>query len=240
MGTPSTNDFETARQWADELLGPGSPVAFFLAPARFVSATRTRDSLSITLGDDESFGMALGPAPLINPRWGRFFVGEQSTAQLPDHCRAVDRWNFYSLDTSAWIGGARARIVSDDDVFELLRNDAPDSSIWPGNPEIVHWYAIRDANASLASLGALVQWESGYHVVASIVTARKHRGEGLAQQLTGAIVTAAQEMGIQWLGLGVSSENSAAQHVYEKTGFLLRARFTVYVAGEHDPELSTT
>jgi hypothetical protein len=216
MGTPSTNDFETARQWADELLGPGSPVAFFLAPARFVSATRTRDSLSITLGDDESFGMALGPAPLINPRWGRFFVGEQSTAQLPDHCRAVDRWNFYSLDTSAWIGGARARIVSEDDVFELLRNDAPDSSIWPGNPEIVHWYAIRDANASLASLGALVQ------------------------QLTGAIVTAAQEMGIQWLGLGVSSENSAAQHVYEKTGFLLRARFTVYVAGEHDPELSTT
>lgn len=235
MTSSTCDDFETAKQWAIDFMGEGGPALFFLAPNRFVSASKVDHSLSITLDTDQSFGMALGPTPQINSSWRRFFVDETFVGPTFTSWREVDCWFFYSINTSSWSGSQGAELLRDEDeVADLLERDAPQSSVWPGHEGILGWYGIRDEAGRLASIGALVQWESGLPVVSSVATIREHRGEGLAQRVTGAIVTVAKEFAFDWLGLGVHSQNLVAQRAYEKVGFELRSRFRVFEA-DKDP-----
>ena len=167
---------------------------------------------------------------MIDPEWRRWML---SDAQGPPEAAlsGSDHWDFYSINARlARVDGDVATLDDATAISELLRVHAADSSVWPANPEIVDWYGLRDEDDDLVSLGALVRWESGLHVLASIATVTEKRGRGYAQELTQGIVARARERGIEWLGLGVSHANVAAQRVYQRAGFTLRANFTTFTS----------
>jgi GNAT superfamily N-acetyltransferase len=221
-----TSDAATALAWARDLLGEGGPVDFLLAPARFVSAERDGDSYALTLERRGLVGVAFGPAPPVDPAWGHALVSHSTAGASLGRLVAADRWDFFSRP----LAGARGPLPERADeaaVEPFLRANAPDSAVWPGNPEVVGWYQRRDA-AGLAALAALVRWESGGVVVSSVATRADARGAGHATALVGAVAAAAAALGEAWLGLGVGHDNAPAKRVYERCGFASRAEFTVY------------
>ncbi|MHB1088334.1 MAG: GNAT family N-acetyltransferase [Acidimicrobiales bacterium] len=225
--TVTTNPVTTLR-WSVELFDEGNPIQFFLAPGRFHSAERTSDALSLTLLGDGLFGLGLGAHPPRRDDWTRCILAERGVDHVGE-LRASDHWDFYSVDASRTHNDGDVEVLDDDDLIaEILHVHANDSSVWPGRDDIVAWYGLRDADDDLMSLGALVRWESGYHVLASIVTLREYRGQGFGQELVQGMVARARERGITWVGLGVSHTNIAARRVYTKAGFSLRANFTTF------------
>jgi GNAT superfamily N-acetyltransferase len=229
MDTVLTRDPELALEWCRELLGEGNPAPFFLAPRKFDSAARTADSVSITLTGEQLLGLSFGPHPPLNPLWDRCAISDTRFKGRLGLLTANDKWDFYSADTTLADSGPAVEILSDaDEITSLLRAHAPQSQVWPGDREIVHWYGARTDAGQLASIGAQVRWESGQHVLSSIATVSELRGRGFAQVLTRGIVRATQRDGIDWLGLGVHHDNAAAQRAYQNAGFQLRASFTNY------------
>jgi GNAT superfamily N-acetyltransferase len=225
----STNDLVTFKAWALELWGESHPAQFFLSPNRFVRGDRADDSMSLTLSGEQCYGLGFGVAPPINPEWTRCSIDQSHFGPNLGSLVANDRWDFYSIDVSHVDAGVRALVLDDDEVIiRILREHAPHSQVWPGNKEIVHWYGVQDGDGQWASLGALVRWESGCLVVASVVTVSGMRGRGFAQLLTRGIVDEVRRLGAQWLGLGVAHDNRAARRTYEHTGFVCRANFTSY------------
>lgn len=143
---------------------------------------------------------------------------------------ADDSWDFHSVDTAAVIDGPAVRVVHDDAaVSEFLKLHAPDSSVWPVGKEVVAWWVFT-CEDEWASLGALAQWESAQHVLASVATNVEMRGRGFAQTLVRGVLGLAGERAVDGVGLGVSNANIPAQRVYGNVGFELRANFTNYVA----------
>ena len=231
----STTDRAEALSWANEILGIASAAAFFLAPSRFVGAERTNDSLSLGFSDGDGTGVLFGPEPPLRPNWSRCLV---SFTNFGDHLGELvkyDEWDFYTRVTEPSSDGARVEVLDADNALsELLRTHAPHSAVWPGDPEIVDWFGLRDATARLVCVGALVRWESGWHVVSSVATLSDARGRGHALELVRGVVHAASERGVDWLGLGVAHSNTAARRVYERAGFTLRSQFTNY----HRPQIT--
>jgi len=59
----------------------------------------------------------------------------------------------------------------------------------------------------------------GVAAVGNIYTRPDCRGQGLAQTVTSAVVTALREVGIQTIGLNVENTNAYAIRAYERVGF---------------------
>jgi GNAT superfamily N-acetyltransferase len=195
-----------------------------------VVAYATVDSFSLTIGGDQIFGMGLGPNAHLVPQWQRFTLDHSTGLTLAQSLLPTDEWDFYSLNTEySHVDNAVEALSNHAEISELLTTHAADSSVWPSSPEVAQWYGLRAYDGTLQSVGALVRWESGMYIVASVATVAQVRGRGLAQQLIRGIVGEARELGIIWLGLGVSHSNIPAHRVYEQCGFELRAAFTTYV-----------
>ena len=226
MARERTTDAATAAAWAHELLGPASAAAFLIAPARFEVAERDAATLSFTLRDERLFGVGFGPRPALHDDWAACAISDSTFGDHVGRLARVDEWDFYTRPTAP--GGGPVTEVHDDAAVEsLLRAHAPHSAVWPGNREIVAWYGARD-DAGLASVAAVVRWESGYHVLSSVATRTDARGRGLARTLVRGIVADLHARGVAWLGLGVGHENLVAQRLYRDIGFAPRAAFTVY------------
>ena len=67
--------------------------------------------------------------------------------------------------------------------------------------------------------------------VGNIFTHPHHRGQGYAQAVTSAVVTALREAGIATIGLNVEHDNAAAIAAYERIGFRTRFQYFEGVAG---------
>jgi ribosomal protein S18 acetylase RimI-like enzyme len=228
MSLERTNDPVEALGWAFELLGAGSPAAFLLVPARFEVAERTADSLALTLRGERVFGAGFGPHPPVRPEWESCVISHSAFGPRVGPLVYADQWDFFTYAVTDTHSDGEVDELNDDVALtEFLRREAPRSAIWPGNIEIVAWFAITDERG-LASVAALVRWESGYHVVSSVATRADVRGRGLGQRVVSDVVRAASSRHLRWLGLGVGHDNLVAQRVYERVGFVRRADFTVY------------
>ena len=227
MTTSTTTDPARVREWSIELLGEGSPITFFLAPSRLVRARRTEDSLAVTLAGEGCFGLGFGPDVPIDDDWNACSIDRSVFGDRVGRLVANDRWDFLACDSSGSATDGILTVHDDERVRAFLTAHAPRSSVWPPHPEVVDWYAVVD-EGEWGSIGALVRWESGRLVLASIATVENRRGRGLATRLVRGLVGEASRRGERWLGLGVASDNVAAQTAYERAGFLPRARFTHY------------
>ena len=109
-----------------------------------------------------------------------------------------------------------------------MKLHAPNSSVWPGNPELVFWAGKRNQSGELIAVGAVTMWETGQKVLSSVGTSEHERGKGFATKLVAEMVAKAYELGFPRLGLAVHAKNIAAKRAYEKVGFILCGEFTIF------------
>lgn len=195
---------------------------------RFIEAFVSATSLSFSVKDEDGsiFAMALGSAPVIL-KCDRLATSRGLNVDVTLFEQRAD-WDFYSIDTEVFTELESAEIGSDsDEISAFLNKHAPDSSVWPDDPEILFWGQKRFAG-ELVALGALVQWRTGQVMFASIGTHLDHRNKGLAQQLVREMLARVAKDGVTHVGLGVFAGNVSAKCAYEKVGFELVNEFTSY------------
>jgi len=195
---------------------------------RFIEAVVSTTSLSFAVKDEDGsiFAMALGSEPVIL-NCDRLATSRGLTVDAKRFEHRAD-WDFYSIDTDAFAALESADTGSDSaEIRSFLNTYAPDSSVWPDDPEILFWGQKRIAG-ELVALGALVQWRTGQVMFASIGTHLDHRSKGLAQQLVREMLARVAKLGVAHVGLGVFAGNISAKRAYKKVGFQLVSEFSSY------------
>ena len=220
----STNFDEVKREY--EKFYPTSPFFDTWVPReKFLSAEI--DGLgNISMGreDDGIYGIAIGTAPVIPADWKNFSIDSRAVASLPPEFKAVVEWDAYWAPTKSGEAVA-AQQSSDDEIAAFLKIHAPESSVFPGNDEILQWIEIFEGG-DLAAVAALCRWESGHVVISSVATHADLRGRGLGKQLMEMCLIAGEALGEKDLSLGVRHQNESAQRLYRSTGFTLMHNFT--------------
>lgn len=218
-------DFEEVKREYEKFY-PASPFFETWVPGeKFISAqTDGQGNISIGREDDGIYGIAVGPAPVIPTEWKNFSIESRGISSLPKDFKAVVEWDCHWAPTKAGDQVA-AQQSTDNEIAAFLKVHAPDSSVFPGNDEILQWVEIYEGD-ELAAVAALCRWESGRVVISSVATRSDLRGRGLGKQLMDKCLIAGHALGENYLSLGVRHENESAQRLYRATGFTLMHNFT--------------
>lgn len=96
--------------------------------------------------------------------------------------------------------------------------------IHAGDASVVEWWGIVEGPALLA-VGARVGAARGSAHLVSICTDPAHRGRGLGQGVTAALVRSAQESGASRVWLETYVDNAAAAVTYQAVGFTEQGRY---------------
>jgi ribosomal protein S18 acetylase RimI-like enzyme len=205
---------------------PDSPFFETWVPReKFVSADIDGDgNFVISREDDGIYGIALGSHPIIPGDWKNFSMESKGISRLPKEYKAVVEWDCYWAPTTAGELVAPA-LATDEEIDTFLREHAPDSSVFPGNDEILQWIEIRD-QGELAAIAALCRWQSGRVVISSVATNTSLRGRGFGKALMAECLDAGRQYDEKYLSLGVRHLNESAQRLYASTGFRLMHNFT--------------
>jgi RimJ/RimL family protein N-acetyltransferase len=224
-----SSDYALAQKWAIEVAGEPNQAQLIIPEDRFIKAVRNSNSVSLTTMDEQLFGLGLGLNPPIDPNWKRFTVERKAdTSNYADAVSLLDL-DIYSIETQLYENSPLAvEIQGDTEISDFLKAHAPNSSVWPGNPELVFWAGKRNQSGELIAVGAVTMWETGQKIVSSVGTAEHERGKGIATKLIAEMVAKANELGFPRLGLAVHAKNIAAKKVYEKVGFVLCGEFTIF------------
>jgi len=227
-----STDYALAQKWAIEIAGDPNQAQMIIPKEGFIKAVRNSNSVSLTRIDEQLFGLGLGINPPIDPDWKRFTVERKSVTSNYEGAQSVLDLDIYSIETRLYENAPRAvEIQGDEEISDFLKVHAPNSSVWPGNPELVFWAGIRDGSGRLIAVGAVTMWETGQKVLSSVGTAEHERGKGLATKLVAEMVAKANELEFLRLGLAVRADNIAAKRAYEKVGFALCGEFTIFERG---------
>jgi predicted GNAT family acetyltransferase len=179
--------------------------------------------------DEKLFGLGLGINPPIDPKWKRFTIERNAVTSNYEGAQSVLELDIYSIETGLYENAPIAvEIQGDEEISDFLNAHAPNSSVWPGNPELVFWAGIRNDSGELIAVGAVTMWETGQKIVSSVGTAEHERGKGLATKLVAEMVAKAHELEFPRLALAVRADNIAAKRAYEKVGFDLCGEFTIF------------
>jgi ribosomal protein S18 acetylase RimI-like enzyme len=200
---------------------------------RFIIAEVEEHNLSFSVRDEDGsiFAMALGRNPKIL-ECDRVATSRNVKVDPASFVHRAD-WDFYSIDTKAFADFEMADETNNfEEIKTLLENHAPNSSVWPGNQEVLFWGAIRNGD-QLVATGALVKWRTGQVMFASIATHSDFRSKGLAQMLISRMLSTVYSQGIEHVGLGVFAGNVSAKRAYEKIGFSLIGEFSSYQKKEN-------
>lgn len=222
----STEDLLEAKSWAEGALGSRNAAKYFLGEGNFVIAYRDLSSFSFVLSGESIYGQLYGPNAHFDERCQSVALADSASETFLDLKRegSSQFWEAITFDN-----GFKIELLADfDEINKIIDAHAPDSSVRPGDSEEIFWGGVRNEDNELVALAALVKWQSGLHVMSSVVTRAEDRGRGLATQLTAGMVSRAYLLGIGKVGLGVREDNLAAVRVYEKTGFNKLANFTRY------------
>jgi RimJ/RimL family protein N-acetyltransferase len=224
-----STDYALAQKWAIEIAGDPNQAQLIIPKDRFIRAVRNSNSVSLTTSEEKLFGLGLGINPPIDPEWKRFTVERKvDTSNYVDAVSLLDL-DIYSIETSLYENSPLAvEIQGDTEISDFLKAHAPNSSVWPGNPELVFWAGIRNDNGELIAVGAVTMWETGQKVLSSVGTSEHERGKGIATKLVAEMVAKANELGFPRLGLAVRADNIPAKRAYEKVGFVLCGEFTIF------------
>jgi ribosomal protein S18 acetylase RimI-like enzyme len=178
----------------------------------------------ISREDDGIYGLALGTNPKIPTAWKNFSMESRGVKQLPSDYKVVVEWDCYWAPTME--GNFEVAQASSDEIIDaFLKTHAPDSSVFPGDDEILQWIQIHDRD-QLVAVAALCRWQSGRVVISSVATHTDYRGQGFGKRLMKNCLVAGAELGEKHLSLGVRHQNESAQRLYASLGFKLMHNFT--------------
>ena len=221
----STAELQLARQWAQALLGEKNAAKYYISEQNFVAAYRVDGSFSFIVKGEPFYGQLYGENAYLDPRCTDIAIVNWNAH--PGWSVRGSGFQFWEIKPENT--GAPIELLSDAAEIEaLLRVHAPDSSVMPGDDEAVFWGGIRNDLGELIACAVVVKWQSGFHMMASVVIRTEDRGLGYGSALSRGMVAHASTLGITFLGLGVRTGNIAAQRAYEKAGFTMLAEFTNY------------
>ena len=224
-----STDYALAQKWAIEIAGDPNQAQLIIPEDRFIRAVRNSNSVSLTTREEKLFGLGLGINPPIDPKWKRFTIERKAVTSNYEGAQSVLDLDIYSIETRLYKDAPKAvEIQGDTEISDFLKAHAPNSSVWPGNPELVFWAGIRNDSGELIAVGAVTMWETGQKIVSSVGTAEHERGKGIATKLVAEMVAKAHELEFPRLGLAVRADNIAAKRAYEKVGFALCGEFTIF------------
>ena len=210
---------------AYERLFPGSPfIRTWIPEEGFIRAIRNSDSnLSITRIGEKPYGFAFGDAPIFDPEWESCSIESRGLASKPNNFEVIAQWDSY------WAPTIDGEIVAhnsstDLDIEKFLQEHAPNSSVMPGNHEILQWVQVH-RESELLGVAALCRWESGRVVISSVATHSEHRGRGVGRELMTKALTLGHQLGEEHLCLGVMHDNESAHRLYQASGFTLMHNF---------------
>ena len=218
-------DFEVAKSEYEKFYADSPFFETWVPREKFLSAEIDgQGNISIGREDEGIYGIAVGPAPAIPAEWKNFSLDSRGIAALPQGFKAVVEWDCHWAPTK-FGDVVAAQQSTDNEIAAFLKVHAPDSSVFPGNDEILQWVEIYEGE-ELAAVAALCRWESGRVVISSVATRSDLRGRGLGKQLMEKCLIAGHQLGEKYLSLGVRHENESAQRLYRATGFTLMHNFT--------------
>ena len=222
-----TQDLEVARSWAAQLLKDKNPAKYYISAENFVAAFKNESTFSFVVTGEPFYGHLYGSGAYLDPRCNDIAIAAEEDFVPAGFAKRGGGFQFWEIQTEHT--GAAIELLRDaHEINELIDRDAPDSSVRPGDPEEIFWGGLRNSQGQLADAAVVVKWQSGFHVLASVVTRAEDRGQGFATQLVRGISSHASLLGIDLIGLGVRPANVAAQRAYEKAGFSLIGSFTNY------------
>ena len=222
----ATEDLDEAQSWAHSALGVNNAAKYCMGAENFVAAYKNENSFSFIVQGEPFYGQMYGEGAFQDERCSDIAVAGFKP-ELIGNLLPRGGFQFWEAITSD-TGSGIELLTNPDEIRTMIEKHAPDSSVFPGDDEVIFWGGIRNASSELAALAVLVKWQSGFHVMASVVTREQDRGKGFATQLSRGMITRAHSLGISKIGLGVRENNFAAQRVYEKSGFKKLADFTHY------------
>lgn len=215
-----------------EKLFPGSPFFRVWVPReRFISGhSDGAGNISFTREDGGLFGIAIGTEPYISPEWNRFSVETRGVNGgvngLPELAELVDAWDCYWAPTVTGVP-LNERKFSDAAIQEFLELHAPNSSVFPGDDEILHWIEVIEGG-ELVGVGALCRWQSGNVVISSVGTHIDRRLQGIGRKVMEGALSGGSHFGASFISLGVMHSNESAQRLYRALGFTLMHNFTYF------------
>lgn len=221
----STEDLDCAHTWAQDLLGEKNVAKYYISKENFVAAYKFDDSFSFIVKAEPFYGHLYSPTAHLDERCSEIAVLGKIDSK--DFVIRGGGFQFWEVETKNAF--ATIELLSDEEeITALIQDHAPDSSVLPGDPEEVLWGGIRNQSGKLIACAAVVKWQSGFHVMASVVTHSEYRGRGFGTALSRGTASRARELGIPLLGLGVRTGNTAAQRAYANAGFKELGAFTNY------------
>ena len=221
-----TTSHTEALLWAQEIAGPINLAQYWIPEIGFRDAIRGDHWVALSRDGEEIYALALGDGIEIDPTWQSFSLPKSTPRETTSDLSVSGQWAAYYIETAQCSHHNTVEIITDGDEIEnLLTSSAPNSSVHPGNPEVIFWGGIRNTEGELVAVGALTQWQSGGFIISSIATHKDFRRQGLGRLLTGGIVRMAHDRGIERVVLAVFSKNLAARALYESIGFELLGDF---------------
>ena len=221
-----TEDLDEAQSWAHSALGVNNAAKYFMGVENFVVAYKNAESFSFVIEGESIYSQLYGPNAHFDERCQSVALADSSRETFHGLKRGGSSqfWEAKTRDN-----GFKIELLEDySEINDIIDEHALDSSVRPGDPEEIFWGGVRNEFGELASLAAVVKWQSGLHVMVSVVTRSQDRGKGLATKLSAGMVSHSFLLGISEVGLGIRDGNFAAVRVYEKTGFNKLANFTRY------------
>ena len=143
----------------------------------FVRAFADGQNLSVTRRSETFFGWAFGPNPTFDKDWRECAVTRSTPRDKTSHLKLISQWDAYGMATQQMQDSTHLsyEVLTDhDEINRMIEKDAPELSIRADDSEVVAWIGLR--SDSLVALGALCQWESGFHVLSAIVVKTEERG----------------------------------------------------------------
>jgi ribosomal protein S18 acetylase RimI-like enzyme len=168
-------------------------------------------------------------ADLVAP--GAFVAGRYGAGELPEGWRAIQAFDLVQMieERVTGIDCAEAIPLGAGDVPEMLELVAQTEPgpFLPRTIELGDYLGIRRNGVLVAMAGERFHLD-GWTEISAVCTKPDHRGQGLASQLMGALITGIQRRSERAF-LHVMSTNTAAVRLYEQLGFRVRQTATLTV-----------
>ena len=222
-------NFDEVIKVAQKLKIHPAMIEIWVPRSEFVRAFANDQNLSVTRRSETFFGWAFGPNPTFDKDWRECAVTRSTPRDKTSHLKLISQWDAYGMATQQMQDSTHLsyEVLTDhDEINRMIEKDAPELSIRADDSEVVAWIGLR--SDSLVALGALCQWESGFHVLSAIVVKTEERGRGLGRKITEALVDYALKREIRYVALGVRAKNDAAIKTYERIGFEKLGEFNTF------------